>query len=168
MREVQERRPRASLTATPTTRRVYTLLCLTAAAVISVDQLTKWWAVRTLDDRTIDLVGSLRLRLVFNTGSAFGLGSRYSPILALVGVVIVLVLLRAGRSLTGLAPRLGVGLVLGGAVGNLGDRVARDGNGFLGGAVVDFVDLGWWPVFNVADAAICVGAVVLALTASRQ
>jgi signal peptidase II len=58
--------------------------------------------------------------------------------------------------------------VVGGAIGNLLDRVFREGGGLLGGAVVDFVDLQWWPVFNVADVAICVGAVLLSLTASRE
>jgi len=54
-----------------------------------------------------------------------------------------------------------VGLVLGGAVGNLVDRALRGGSGFLGGAVVDFIDLRWWPIFNVADSCVVVGAVLL-------
>jgi signal peptidase II len=136
--------------------------------VVGLDQLTKAWALSTLDDRTIDLFWTLRLRLVFNTGSAFGLGSRYSPIIALVAVVVVLVLLRAGRGLRGRGALVAVGLVVGGAVGNLLDRIFREGGGLLGGAVVDFVDFEWWPVFNVADVAICVGAVLLSLTASRE
>ncbi|MEY2569819.1 MAG: signal peptidase, partial [Acidimicrobiaceae bacterium] len=60
-----------------------------------------------------------------------------------------------------------VGLVLGGALGNLVDRVLRDGSGFLGGAVVDFIDAQWWPVFNVADIAVSVGGVLLVLVSSR-
>jgi signal peptidase II len=139
-----------------------------ATAVLALDHLTKWWALGALDDRTIDLFWTLRLRLVFNTGSAFGLGSRYSPVIALVAAVVVLVLLKAGRSLRGRWALAAVGLVVGGAIGNLLDRVFREGGGLLGGAVVDFVDLQWWPVFNVADVAICVGAVLLSLTASRE
>jgi signal peptidase II len=54
-----------------------------------------------------------------------------------------------------------IGLVLGGALGNLVDRAFRPGDGFLGGGVVDFIDLQWWPVFNLADSAIVVGAIVL-------
>ena len=61
-----------------------------------------------------------------------------------------------------------MGLILGGALGNLLDRVFRDGHGFLGGAVVDFIDLQWWPVFNVADMAITLGAVALALNLGRE
>lgn len=146
----------------PGARRWPTLLAV-AAAVVLVDQATKTWALRALDDRTIDLVGSLRLNLVFNTGSAFSIGAGLGPVLAIVGVVVVLVLLRASKDLEGRLALIGLGLVLGGAVGNLVDRAFRSGDGFLGGAVVDFVDLQWWPVFNVADAAICVGVVGLAI-----
>jgi signal peptidase II len=83
-------------------------------------------------------------------------------------VCVVVVVLGTTRGLDARWPRLGVGLVLGGALGNLTDRVFREGTGFLGGAVVDFVDLQWWPVFNVADAAVCVGALLLVLTAARE
>ena len=135
-----------------------------AACAVVVDQLAKWWARSTLDDRTIDLVWTLRLNLVLNRGAAFGLGSRFAPLVALLATGVLLVLLRTSRTLHRPPALLAIGLVLGGAVGNLLDRVFRDGHGFLGGAVVDFVDLQWWPVFNLADVAIVVGAVVLALT----
>jgi signal peptidase II len=101
---------------------------------------------------------------VFNTGSAFSLGEGMGPLLSVLAVVIVVVLLRTGRTIEGTAPLVALGLVVGGAVGNLIDRAVRDGGGLLGGGVVDFVDLQWWPVFNLADVAICVGAVALALT----
>jgi signal peptidase II len=81
---------------------------------------------------------------------------------------VVVFVLGTTRGLDARWPRLGVGLVLGGALGNLTDRVFREGTGLLGGAVVDFVDLQWWPVFNVADAAVCVGALLLVLTAARD
>jgi len=145
----------------------WALVAVVAPIVVAVDQLTKWWALQALDDRTIDLFWTLRLRLLFNTGSAFGLGSRFAPIIALVAVVVITVVLRAQRALTGWPARFGAALVVGGAVGNLLDRLFREGGGFLGGAVVDFVDLQWWPVFNVADACICVGATLLAFTAGR-
>lgn len=141
-------------------------IAATALVVVALDQLTKGWALEALDDRTIDLFWTLRLRLVFNSGAAFGLGSRFSPVIALLVVAIVLVLLRAGRGLRGRVAPLSVGLVVGGALGNLLDRVFREGGGFLGGAVVDFLDLQWWPVFNVADVAVVVGAVLLSLSAS--
>ena len=149
------------------TRRWPALLGI-AGLVVAVDQLTKTWALRALDGEVIDLVGSLRLRLVFNTGSAFSIGAGVGPVLAVLGVVIVVVLLRASSTVEGRLARTALGLVLGGAVGNLIDRALRDGDGFLGGAVVDFVDLQWWPVFNVADVAICAGVALLAVTLGRQ
>jgi signal peptidase II len=146
----------------------WTLVAVTAVTILVVDQVTKWWALRALDDRVIEVAWTLRLNLVFNTGAAFGLGSRYAPLIALAAAVVVLLLLRTSRALDGVWPRFAVGLVLGGAAGNLADRLLREGEGLLGGAVVDFVDLQWWPVFNVADAAISVGAVLLALTSGPR
>ena len=145
------------------------LVAAVAAAVVILDQSAKWWALQALDGaRSIDVVWTLRLRLVFNRGTAFGLGSRFGPLIAVLAVVVVGVLARAGSTLRGRAARTSLGLVLGGAVGNLVDRLVRDGSGFLGGGVVDFIDLQWWPVFNVADMAITGGAVLLALTAWRD
>ncbi|MDP9402152.1 MAG: signal peptidase II [Actinomycetota bacterium] len=136
-------------------------LCLgggTAAVVVAVDQLTKSWALRALDDGPVHVVGTLQLNLAFNTGAAFGLGRGLAP-LFMVGAIAVLVAVVAfGRSAaTTPAALVALGLVVGGAVGNLADRFLRD----HGGAVVDFIDLQWWPIFNVADAAITVGAVLL-------
>jgi signal peptidase II len=135
--------------------------------VAAADQLTKWWAVRALDDRTIDLFWTLRLNLTFNRGSAFGLIRSFGPLLAIAVAVVVLVLVRAGRMVSTTPMAVGLGLVLGGAAGNLLDRAFREGSGFMGGAVVDFVDLQWWPVFNLADAAIVVGGVMVALAGRR-
>lgn len=134
---------------------------------MAADHLTKWLALQELSHRSIELVWTLRLRLVFNNGASFGLGSRYAPALALLALAIVLGLLGFGRRLRGRAAIVATGAVIGGALGNLLDRVFRDSDGFLGGAVVDFIDLQWWPVFNVADVAIVVGAVVLALRAEH-
>ena len=146
----------------------WALIGAVAAVVLALDQLTKWWALHELDTRTIDLPWTLRLNLTLNRGAAFGLGSKYAPVIALAAVCVVVFVLGTTRGLDARWPRLGVGLVLGGALGNLTDRLFREGDGLLGGAVVDFVDLQWWPVFNVADAAVCVGAVLLVLTAARE
>src|SRR5262245_51383047 len=139
------------------------LLLGTAAVVLVLDQLSKWWAVEVLDTRTIDLVGSLRLRLTINYGSAFSLANGRGPLISLLAIVIVVILLRSGRHATRPAMAIAIGMVLGGAFGNLLDRAFRAGDGFLGGGVVDFVDLQWWPVFNLADSAIVVGAIALFL-----
>jgi signal peptidase II len=146
----------------------WSLLAGVAATVFVVDQLTKWWAVESLPGNTIDLVGSLRLRLAINYGSAFSIAEGRGALISLLALVIVGVLLRSGRYATSPSSAAAIGLVVGGALGNLTDRAFRDGDGFLGGGVVDFIDLQWWPVFNVADSAIVVGAILLFLLQVRE
>ena len=147
----------------PRERPSWLLLASVVVAVLVVDQLSKAWAVERLVDGPIDLVGSLRLRLVFNEASAFSIGggSAWGPLVSVVGLMLIAGLLWYLRSLPGRLPVVAVGLIIGGAVGNLIDRAARSGRGFMGGGVVDFVDLQWWPVFNVADAAVVVGVLLL-------
>jgi signal peptidase II len=137
------------------------LLLGVAAAVLAADQLTKWWAVGTLDTRTIDVVWTLRLHLVINYGSAFSVARGRGAVISLLALAVVAVLLRSGRYATRPGTAVAIGLVAGGALGNLIDRAFRAGDGFLGGGVVDFIDFQWWPVFNLADAAIVVGALLL-------
>jgi signal peptidase II len=149
--------------------RRFPLLAAVAVLVLAVDQLTKWWALVALDDGPIDLVWTLRLNLTFNTGSAFSIGAGRGGLIAVLAVVIVGAMVWLGRAVTSVAGAVALGAVLGGALGNLADRAFRAGDGgVLGGAVVDFVDLGWWPVFNVADAAIVVGGVALVLAATHE
>ena len=162
MRAVQERRAVASLRAIPPSA------LLIALGVIIVDHATKWWALRTLQDHNIDLVWKLRLNLVRNGGGAFGLGSKFAPLFALAALGIVLFLFSSGGTFRSRWSHVAVGLVLGGAVGNLLDRLFREGHGFLGGRVVDFIDTQRWPVWNVADMAVSIGAVLLALTAETR
>ncbi len=143
-------------------RRSTVVPVVVAVGVLVVDQLTKHWAVNALSDgRVIELVWTLQFRLTFNTGMSFGLGEGLGPLVApLAALVVVVLVWTVGR----IPNRLGlvaVGLIIGGAVGNLVDRAVRAGDGFLGGGVVDFVDLQWWPVFNVADMGIVIGAVLL-------
>jgi signal peptidase II len=139
------------------------LLGAVIGSVVIIDQLTKWWAVERLGDGPVKLVGSLQLNLVRNLGSAFSIGGGdwWGSLISLVGLVIIVGLLWLARSTTSWLGVVALGLVIGGAIGNLIDRAARSNRGFMGGGVVDFVDLQWWPVFNVADAAVVVGVVVL-------
>ena len=143
-------------------RSVAPLTIAVAVAVVVVDQLTKQWALEVLDDRDIDLIWTLRLNLVFNQGMAFSQGEGLGPIIGVVALVVVVGLLLSLRKGAGTLGTIGVGLVVGGAVGNLLDRLFRD-EGWFRGAVVDFVDFQWFPVFNVADVAINVGAGLLIL-----
>jgi signal peptidase II len=133
-----------------------------AVVVVAVDQATKTWALHhTVEPRHV--IWTLRLALTFNSGAAFGLGRGKTTIFVLGAVALVVVLVGLGRraSRTATLPAvIAMGLLLGGALGNLTDRVIRHHHG----AVIDFIDLQWWPVFNVADACITVGAVLLVLT----
>lgn len=149
------------------------IAAVVAVAVIVVDQLTKWWALGALVFNTPrHVVGPLSWNLTINKGAAFSLGTGVTPILEVVAVLLVTALAiaagRAGRSAPA-AAGVAIGLLLGGALSNLGDRVFRS----FGGGVVDWIDAlrigdhDRWPIFNVADAAITVGAILLALTAAR-
>jgi signal peptidase II len=132
-----------------------------AAAVVAVDQLTKWWALRTLQTRSIHLLWTLRLALTRNTGAAFSRFGGQGPLIGVLALGVVGFLLWQGRSMSTRTGSVALGLVLGGAIGNLIDRALRDGGGFMQGAVVDFIDPQWWPVFNVADSCVVIGAILL-------
>ena len=133
------------------------------AAVVAVDQLTKWWAVSRLGTGPIHVIGTLDLELSRNTGASFSLLQGKAFVLVPVAVVLAAALsVMAWR-----APNSGraviLGLILGGALGNLADRFFRDDHG----AVVDFVALHFWPTFNVADACIVVGCILLLISLLR-
>lgn len=133
-----------------------------AGVALLADQLTKHWAVNRLSDgSTIDLIGSLRFRLAFNTGMAFSIGSGNGWVYAVLAVLISIALTRSALRFSRIRDAVPVGMVVGGALGNVADRAFRAGDGLLGGAVVDFVDLQWYPVFNVADACVVLGAIWL-------
>ena len=136
-----------------------------AAAVVAVDQLTKHWALNALaDDRIIDVVWTLRWNLAFNRGMAFSQAEGFGPLIALVATGVIVWLLLSLRSMGGWLNTVGMGLVIGGAAGNLVDRAFRN-DAWLRGGVVDFIDFQWFPIFNIADIAINVGAAALILNA---
>jgi signal peptidase II len=137
-----------------------------ASGVVAFDQITKHWAVNRLNgDRVIDVLGSLRFNLSFNNGMAFSQGTGIGPIIGVLGIIVVAYLL-VGMRRSSFSSAVFVGLVAGGAAGNIVDRLFR-GDAWLHGAVVDFIDLQWWPVFNIADAAICIGGALLVFTSFR-
>jgi signal peptidase II len=144
-------------------------LTLFAAALLAYgsDRITKIWAEGSLPGDPLDLVpGVLTLRFTTNSGGAFSIG-RSAPwffvgVTAIVVVVILVTSFRHTSRLVGAS----LGLVLGGALGNLTDRVIRAPG--LRGRVVDFIDLQVWPVFNLADTAIVVGAILLAWVGLRE
>jgi signal peptidase II len=134
-----------------------------AAGVVLVDQLTKWWALDRLTSGSIHVIGTLDFTLSLNTGASFSLFQGRAAILAPVAVILIVVLgVMAWR-----APSTGraavFGLIIGGALGNLSDRLFRGDHG----AVVDFIALHFWPTFNVADACIVVGCALLVVSLVR-
>ncbi len=136
---------------------------LLAVAVVLVDQLSKHWAVNALaHNRIIEVVWTLRFNLAFNSGMAFSRGRGLGPVIAVIATFVVVWLLISLRTGGSKLSAFGMGCLIGGAVGNLIDRLFR-GDGWLQGSVVDFVDFQWFPIFNVADVAINVGAGALIL-----
>ena len=143
------------------------LLLGVAGLVLAADLVTQGLAVRALGDRDpVELLGGLlTLRLVRNGGAAFGVAQGLTVVLTVVAAGVVVVILRLSRRLRSLPWAVALGLVLGGAVGNLVDRVFRAPSPGRG-HVVDFLELPHWPVFNLADSAIvCAGVLLVVLSA---
>ena len=136
-------------------------------AIVAIDQLTKSWAVGALADGPKSVIGdTVEFDLTRNGGSAFSRFQGITPILAVGAIIVTVVLIRVLRRTTDRLLVIGLVLVLGGALGNLMDRIFR-APGFMRGHVVDFVAVGWWPVFNVADSCVTIGAILLILRSLR-
>ena len=152
--------------ARPSGRRPLITTTLTAGLVVAADQATKSLAVAHLH-RPVHLLGPLGLGLTFNSGAAFSLFTGAAAVIAPLAAVVVGVLLVAAWRSRSPWLSVGLGLILGGALSNLADRAFRG----HGGAVVDFITLTHWPTFNLADAGISLGAlvvVVVSLARSRS
>jgi signal peptidase II len=135
------------------------LLLIIALAVLGLDQLTKWLVRSHMElGESIPREGLFRLTYVTNTGGAFGILANQAFLLALVAIIGVSVFLFYLRyiPLQSTLLKIGLGLDFGGAVGNLIDRLRFEGK------VTDFIDIGAWPVFNVADMSIVVGTILIA------
>ncbi len=164
------------LDATPAAlpRRRVALLASVAVVVLALDVFSKIIAVAELEGREpVELLGgALYLPLIRNPGAAFGLAGGWTAVLALISIGVVGFIGWIARKLRSGPWAVGLGMVLGGALGNLGDRIFR-APGPLRGHVVDFLSLfdpygRVWPVFNLADSAICVGGVLIVTMALLQ
>lgn len=143
---------------------VYRLLLGVAAIVVLLDQLTKQWALGALRDGPIHVIdGAVSLRLTYNPGGAFGILQGVPGFFLVATLAVVVLILVWVRQLDDPRWAFPLGLVLGGGLGNVFDRLFRD----TGGQVVDFVDLHVWPVFNLADACISTGVLVLLVLSFR-
>ncbi len=149
-------------------RRLTTVLLGLALVVLVIDQGTKVWALNSLTPgEKVDLIGSfISLNLIRNPGAAFSIGDGATWILTIVSLAILGWVLVAARKVGTMAWAVALGLLLGGAVGNLGDRFFRE-PGPGRGHVVDFIDYFGWFIGNVADIAIVVGAGIIMVLAYR-
>lgn len=149
-------------------RPVLRLCLLLAAVVLVLDQTTKEWALRELGDgREVPVVWTLQWNLSFNQGMAFSAGQGLGPVIGVLATCIALAVVWWTRRLESRLAGVGAGLVVGGALGNVVDRIMRD-EGWMRGAVVDFIDFQWFPIFNVADMAVNVGGALLLLWIYRS
>ena len=149
--------------------RAVAVMMAVAAIIVAADAISKTLVQRHLPGheplRLLD--GLLTLDLTYNAGAAFSLGTSYTVIIALIAIGVIVFLIRTARRLRSIGWSIALGLLLGGAAGNLADRLFRP-PGFLRGRVVDWINLPHFPwTFNIADSAITCAAVLIALLALR-
>jgi signal peptidase II len=142
------------------------LLVLVAAVVLAADVVSKLIAVAHLSDRPrVTLIPHvLWLTMTRNAGAAFSVGTGSTIVFTAVAVAVVAVIVRTARALQSIGWAISLGMLLGGALGNLADRIFRAPAPFQG-HVVDWIELPHWPIFNVADSGIVVGGVLAVLLA---
>jgi signal peptidase II len=134
-----------------------------AVIVVVIDQLTKRWALSELTDSgPRHVIWTLQWNLTRNSGMAFSQAQGIGPFIGIAALLVVVWLAWSSRSLTGRVARVAAGLIAGGAIGNLVDRIFR-GDRILHGSVIDFIDFQWFPIFNVADMAIDIGGAMFVL-----
>ncbi|AKH81913.1 signal peptidase [Streptomyces sp. CNQ-509] len=149
-------------------RRIGVLLGV-AALVYALDLVTKLIVVARLepDNRSVEVVGDLlRFQVVRNAGAAFGIGESMTVIFTLIAVIVIGVIARLARKLYSLPWAIALGLLLGGPLGNLTDRLFRS-PGFFEGHVVDFIAPEHFAVFNLADSAIVCGGILIVILSFR-
>jgi len=149
-------------------RRRIGLLLLVAAVVYAADVVSKVVVVATLSGRPpVRLLGGLvHLLVLRNSGAAFSIGTSMTVVFTVIAAGVIFFILRTSRRLHSLPWAITLGLLLGGATGNLTDRLLRS-PGVLRGDVVDWIQLPHWPVFNLADSAIVCGGILAVLLAAR-
>jgi signal peptidase II len=150
------------VSATQSPPRRLRLLVSVAAVVLVLDIVTKVLAVKLLaPGQPVPIIGyTVTWTLVRNSGAAFSMATGYTWMLTLIATGVVVGIFWMGRRLVSPWWAIGLGMILGGAMGNLVDRFFRS-PGPLRGHVVDFLSIGWWPVFNVADPSVVGGAILL-------
>ncbi|WP_307086660.1 signal peptidase II [Arthrobacter agilis] len=142
------------------------LLCTLVA--YTLDQLTKWWVVATMTEGQVTpvLPPLLHWRFIRNPGAAFSIGTDYTWVFTIVMVVVAVAIVLQVRKVASWGWAVALGLVLGGALGNLTDRLLREPS-FGQGHVVDFIALPNFAIFNIADSAVVSGVVLICILTLR-
>lgn len=137
-------------------QRLFSLACV----IWAIDFLTKNWAVENLSGAPRQVIGSfLQLTLLRNPGAAFSLATEFTIVFTVISIAVLIFIARYAARITSPWWAYVAGLVLGGVLGNLSDRLFRE-PGFLYGHVIDWIEIPNWPIFNVADSSIVVAAVI--------
>ncbi|MGA4848322.1 signal peptidase II [Streptomyces sp. G5(2025)] len=152
----------------PKGRRKIAVLFVVAAIAYAFDLISKMIVVAKLEHHEpIDVVGDwLRFNAIRNAGAAFGFGEAFTIIFTCIAAAVIVVIARLARKLYSLPWAIALGLLLGGALGNLTDRIFR-APGVFEGAVVDFIAPKGFAVFNLADSAIVCGGILIVLLSFR-
>ena len=138
-------------------------LAVTALIVFAFDYLTKLLAIQYLSDEPKKVIGSiLQFKLAFNSGAAFSLASSGTIFLSSFSIIVAATIFYFGRKVRSTPWAVALGLVLGGIFGNLTDRIFRSPGG-LQGEVVDWIQIPYWPIFNIADTAVVCGAILITI-----
>ncbi|MEY4087229.1 MAG: hypothetical protein RIU70_339 [Actinomycetota bacterium] len=135
-------------------------LFATAWTIWLLDFATKVWALTSLSSEPRKIIGNfLQFTLVHNSGAAFNFATGFSIAFSLLALAVVIAVIYFAPKITSRGWQISIGLLLGGVLGNLTDRIFREPS-FLNGHVIDWIQIPHWPVFNIADSAICIAAVI--------
>jgi signal peptidase II len=143
-------------------------LFATAWTIWLFDFATKTWALASLSSEPRKIIGSfLQFTLVHNSGAAFSFATGFTLVFSLLALAVVVAVVYFAPKITSGGWQLCIGLLLGGVLGNLTDRIFREPS-FLNGHVIDWIQIPSWPVFNLADSAICIAAFIAFVLSLRN
>ena len=143
-------------------------LFATAWTIWLIDFATKAWALQSLSSQPRKVIGTLlQFTLVYNSGAAFSFATGFTIIFSLLALAVVIATVYFAPKITSRGWQLTIGLLLGGVLGNLTDRIFREPS-FLSGYVIDWIQIPHWPVFNLADSAICIAAAISFILSMRN
>ena len=143
-------------------------LFATAWTIWLFDFVTKAWALQSLSTEPRKVIGSLlQFTLVYNSGAAFSFATGFTILFSLIALSVVIATIYFAPRITSRGWQLTIGLLLGGVLGDLTDRIFREPS-FLSGYVIDWIQIPHWPVFNIADSAICIAAAISFVLSMRN